>query len=74
MAAGQGASAKTALYFADGDQMHDFRTTQRHEAPKTTSDLLFKVRSTRPQRLHRADQDHRRHPRPEPRRTRRIAT
>ncbi len=40
---GQGASAKqTALYFADGKQMHDFRTWQVHEAPKTHSDLLFK--------------------------------
>jgi Fe-S cluster assembly protein SufD len=40
---GQGASARqTALYFADGDQMHDFRTVQDHAAPRTTSDLLFK--------------------------------
>ncbi|MFA5775696.1 MAG: SufD family Fe-S cluster assembly protein, partial [Ilumatobacteraceae bacterium] len=40
---GQGASAKqTALYFADGNQMHDFRTWQVHEAPRTHSDLLFK--------------------------------
>ena len=37
-----------ALYFGDGDQMHDFRTLQEHAAPKTTSDLLFKgaVRDT----------------------------
>lgn len=40
---GQGADAQqTALYFADGDQMHDFRTTQIHSAPRTRSDLLFK--------------------------------
>lgn len=40
---GQGASAQqTALYFADGTQMHDFRTLQSHEAPRTHSDLLFK--------------------------------
>ncbi len=40
---GQGASAQqTALYFADGVQMHDFRTLQVHEAPRTHSDLLFK--------------------------------
>ncbi|MEK7292314.1 MAG: Fe-S cluster assembly protein SufD [Actinomycetota bacterium] len=40
---GQGASAQqTALYFADGNQMHDFRTWQVHEAPRTHSDLLFK--------------------------------
>ncbi len=31
-----------ALYFGDGAQMHDFRTLQDHDAPKTTSDLLFK--------------------------------
>lgn len=31
-----------ALYFASGTQMHDFRTLQRHEAPRTYSDLLFK--------------------------------
>ena len=31
-----------ALYFADGTQMHDFRTIQEHTAPKTSSDLLFK--------------------------------
>jgi Fe-S cluster assembly protein SufD len=40
---GQGASTRqVALYFADGNQMHDFRTLQDHVAPKTTSDLLFK--------------------------------
>ena len=40
---GQGASTRqVALYFADGDQTHDFRTTQEHIAPKTNSDLLFK--------------------------------
>jgi len=40
---GQGASAQqTALYFADGTQMHDFRTLQVHEAPRTHSDLLYK--------------------------------
>lgn len=40
---GQGASAQqTALYFADSDQMHDFRTWQVHDAPRTHSDLLFK--------------------------------
>ncbi|MFM8714920.1 MAG: Fe-S cluster assembly protein SufD, partial [Actinomycetota bacterium] len=46
---GQGASAKQiALYFADGQQMHDFRTLQDHAAPRTLSDLLFKgaVRDT----------------------------
>lgn len=40
---GQGGSTRqVALYFADGDQMHDFRTVQDHAAPRTTSDLLFK--------------------------------
>ena len=40
---GPGASTRQiALYFADGSQMHDFRTTQEHIAPKTSSDLLFK--------------------------------
>ena len=46
---GQGASAKqVALYFANGNQMHDFRTLQDHAAPRTRSDLLFKgaVRDT----------------------------
>ena len=40
---GQGATTKqVALYYADGEQMHDFRTMQDHVAPKTHSDLLFK--------------------------------
>lgn len=40
---GKGASTRqVALYFADGEQMHDFRTLQDHVAPKTNSDLLFK--------------------------------
>ena len=37
-----GTSYLTAVYFADGRRMHDFRTIQDHIAPKTTSDLLFK--------------------------------
>ncbi|MGH9224559.1 MAG: Fe-S cluster assembly protein SufD [Acidimicrobiales bacterium] len=32
----------TAVYFADGDTMHDFRTLQDHAGPASTSDLLFK--------------------------------
>jgi len=40
---GKGAATRqVALYFADGEQMHDFRTIQDHDAPHTTSDLLFK--------------------------------
>jgi Fe-S cluster assembly protein SufD len=40
---GPGASTRQiALYFAGGSQMHDFRTIQDHDAPHTTSDLLFK--------------------------------
>lgn len=40
---GQGSTTKqVALYFAGGEQMHDFRTIQDHDAPHTTSDLLFK--------------------------------
>ncbi len=40
---GQGASTRqVALYYADGEQMHDFRTLQDHVAPRTNSDLLFK--------------------------------
>jgi Fe-S cluster assembly protein SufD len=40
---GEGGNSKLlALYFGDGEQMHDFRTMQDHEAPKTISDLLFK--------------------------------
>lgn len=39
----QGATAQQlALYFASQTQMHDFRTLQIHEAPRTYSDLLFK--------------------------------
>jgi Fe-S cluster assembly protein SufD len=42
-AVGAGASTRqVALYYADGNQMHDFRTLQDHIAPKTSSDLLFK--------------------------------
>jgi Fe-S cluster assembly protein SufD len=37
-----GTSYLTAVYFADGARMHDFRTIQDHIAPKTTNDLLFK--------------------------------
>jgi Fe-S cluster assembly protein SufD len=41
--AGQGGTSNLlAAYFGDGEQMHDFRTMQDHEAPKTASDLLFK--------------------------------
>jgi Fe-S cluster assembly protein SufD len=40
---GRGGNTKQiALYFAGGKQMHDFRTIQDHDAPHTTSDLLFK--------------------------------
>ena len=40
---GSGASTRqVALYFAGGNQMHDFRTIQDHDAPHTNSDLLFK--------------------------------
>lgn len=40
---GQGANAQqVALYFADANQMHDFRTLQDHAAPRTHSNLLFK--------------------------------
>ncbi|MDJ0771720.1 MAG: Fe-S cluster assembly protein SufD [Ilumatobacter sp.] len=40
---GAGASTRqVALYFAGDHQMHDFRTIQDHDAPHTTSDLLFK--------------------------------
>ena len=31
-----------AVYFGEGEQMHDFRTTQDHIAPKSTSELVFK--------------------------------
>ncbi|HUR22916.1 MAG TPA: Fe-S cluster assembly protein SufD [Acidimicrobiales bacterium] len=37
-----GHSNLLAAYFGDAAQMHDFRTMQDHDAPKTTSDLLFK--------------------------------
>ena len=37
-----GTSHLLAVYFGDGGQMHDFRTMQDHDAPRTTSDLLFK--------------------------------
>jgi Fe-S cluster assembly protein SufD len=37
-----GSTRQIALYFAGGEQMHDFRTIQDHDAPHTTSDLLFK--------------------------------
>ena len=40
---GQGGSSNLlAVYFGEGTQMHDFRTLQDHDAPRTTSDLLFK--------------------------------
>lgn len=40
---GQGAFLRqVALYFAAGEQMHDFRVHQNHLVPNTTSDLLFK--------------------------------
>jgi len=43
VAVGTGSSTKqTALYFADTNQMHDFRTIQSHDAPRTQSNLLFK--------------------------------
>jgi Fe-S cluster assembly protein SufD len=43
VACGQGSTTRqTALYFADGTQMHDFRTIQSHEAPRSDSNLLFK--------------------------------
>ncbi len=35
------ASTLRAAYFGQGDQMLDFRTLQDHQAPRTTSDLLF---------------------------------
>ena len=31
-----------AVYFGEDEQVHDFRTVQRHSAPRTTSQLLFK--------------------------------
>jgi Fe-S cluster assembly protein SufD len=40
---GQGATGRmSGLYFADKDQMMDHDTQQNHNAPNTTSDLLFK--------------------------------
>ncbi|MFN0025976.1 MAG: Fe-S cluster assembly protein SufD [Acidimicrobiales bacterium] len=40
---GRGGSARlAALYFANGDQMMDFRTLQDHRAPDCTSELTFK--------------------------------
>lgn len=40
---GRGATGElSALYLGDGDQMHDLRTFQTHDARDTTSDLLFK--------------------------------
>ena len=40
---GRGATGQlSALYLGDGDQMHDLRTFQTHEARDTTSELLFK--------------------------------
>jgi Fe-S cluster assembly protein SufD len=40
---GQGGTSNLlAVYFGEGTQMHDFRTLQDHDAPRTTSDLLFK--------------------------------
>jgi len=43
VATGQGSTTRQiALYFADGTQMHDFRTIQSHEAPRSQSNLLFK--------------------------------
>jgi len=40
---GQGAEGdQIAVYFGEAHQMHDFRTLQDHDAPKTRSNLLFK--------------------------------
>ena len=40
---GRGATGDLlAAYFGDGDQTLDFRTFQHHDAPDTTSNLLFK--------------------------------
>lgn len=39
---GRGAhGSMTAAYLGEGDQTLDFRTVQRHDAPDTSSDLLF---------------------------------
>lgn len=41
--AGRGSTAKmSAGYYGDGDQIHDFRVFQHHDARDTRSDLLFK--------------------------------
>jgi Fe-S cluster assembly protein SufD len=41
--AGRGATGNlSAVYFGEGDQMLDFRTFQDHQAPDTSSNLLFK--------------------------------
>ena len=37
-----GSSRLMAVYFGSDHGMHDFRTVQDHDAPQTTSDLLFK--------------------------------
>jgi Fe-S cluster assembly protein SufD len=37
-----GDSRLLAVYFGAGRQMHDFRTVQHHQAPKTRSELLYK--------------------------------
>jgi Fe-S cluster assembly protein SufD len=43
MLTGAGASSEmVAVYFANEQQMLDFRTLQDHDAPHTTSELLFK--------------------------------
>ena len=40
---GQGSSGRmSGLYFGDGSQLMDHDTQQNHNAPNTTSDLLFK--------------------------------
>jgi len=40
---GQGAHARVSgMFFADGEQLFDHDTQQNHNAPLTTSDLLFK--------------------------------
>lgn len=40
---GERADARqVAVYYGDGTQMLDFRTLQDHQAPRTTSNLLFK--------------------------------
>jgi len=40
---GRGATGNLiAIYYADQNQVHDFRTYQHHDAPDTQSDLMFK--------------------------------